>query len=101
MSTQHGMPSSKLVRVVMASSWQRIGPGASGNPVVTDPSLVWPGIENIGCLRATRAKGIKMPVRQARTTWTGGLQDGEGKVELLSSGLATFDVSFPHRAAAD
>jgi osmotically inducible protein OsmC len=40
-----------------------------------------------------------MPVRQARTTWTGGLQDGEGKVELLSSGLATFDVSFPHRAA--
>ena len=42
-----------------------------------------------------------MPTRKARTTWTGGLQDGSGKVELLSSGLATFDVSFPKRAADD
>jgi osmotically inducible protein OsmC len=42
-----------------------------------------------------------MPTRTARTTWTGGLQDGTGKVELLSSGLATFDVSFPKRAAEE
>jgi osmotically inducible protein OsmC len=42
-----------------------------------------------------------MPTRKARTTWTGGIQDGSGKVELLSSGLATFDVSFPKRAADD
>ncbi|MHB8380391.1 MAG: OsmC family peroxiredoxin [Acidimicrobiales bacterium] len=40
-----------------------------------------------------------MPTRKARTTWTGGLQDGSGKVELVSSGLATFDVSFPKRTA--
>ena len=42
-----------------------------------------------------------MPTRKARTTWTGGLQDGSGKVELVSSGLATFDVSFPKRAAEE
>jgi osmotically inducible protein OsmC len=40
-----------------------------------------------------------MPTRNARTTWTGGLQDGTGEVELVSSGLATFEVSFPKRAA--
>jgi osmotically inducible protein OsmC len=42
-----------------------------------------------------------MPTRKARTTWTGGLQDGSGVVELVSSGLATFDVSFPKRAAEE
>lgn len=42
-----------------------------------------------------------MPSRKARTTWTGGLQDGSGVVELLSSGLGTFSVSFPKRAADD
>lgn len=42
-----------------------------------------------------------MPTRKARTTWTGGLQDGSGEVELVSSGLATFDVSFPKRAAEE
>ncbi len=42
-----------------------------------------------------------MPTRKARTTWTGGIQDGSGRVELLSSGVGTFDVSFPKRAAED
>jgi osmotically inducible protein OsmC len=42
-----------------------------------------------------------MPTRTARTAWNGGLQDGAGQVELTSSGLATFDVSFPKRAADD
>lgn len=42
-----------------------------------------------------------MPTRKARTTWTGGLQDGAGRVELVSSGVATFDVSFPKRAAEE
>jgi len=42
-----------------------------------------------------------MPTRKARTTWTGGLQDGAGRVELVSSGVATFDVSFPKRSAED
>jgi osmotically inducible protein OsmC len=42
-----------------------------------------------------------MPTRKARSTWTGGLQDGTGKVELVSSGVATFDVSFPKRAAEE
>lgn len=40
-----------------------------------------------------------MPTRTARTGWTGTLQDGGGKVELTSSKLATFEVSFPRRAA--
>ena len=40
-----------------------------------------------------------MPTRTARTAWDGGLKEGSGQVELASSGLATFDVSFPKRAA--
>ena len=40
-----------------------------------------------------------MPTRTATTAWTGGLQDGSGKVELTSSGIGTYDVSFPKRAA--
>ena len=40
-----------------------------------------------------------MPTRTARTAWTGSLQEGSGQVELSSSELATFDVSFPKRAA--
>ncbi len=42
-----------------------------------------------------------MPTRTARTTWKGGLEDGSGRAELASSGAATFDVSFPKRAADD
>ncbi len=42
-----------------------------------------------------------MPTRSARTAWDGGLQDGSGQVELTSSGLGTFDVSFPQRASED
>lgn len=40
-----------------------------------------------------------MPTRSAHTTWSGGLQDGGGSVELASSGLGRYDVSFPKRAA--
>lgn len=40
-----------------------------------------------------------MPTRTAHTAWTGGLQDGSGTVELSSSKAASFDVSFPKRAA--
>jgi osmotically inducible protein OsmC len=42
-----------------------------------------------------------MPTRTARTAWTGTLQEGSGKVELTSSKLATYDVSFPNRTADD
>ena len=42
-----------------------------------------------------------MPTRTARTGWTGTLEQGVGKVELTSSKLATFEVSFPRRAAED
>lgn len=42
-----------------------------------------------------------MPTRTARTEWHGGLQDGSGKVTLASSGLGTFDMSFPTRSADD
>jgi lipoyl-dependent peroxiredoxin len=40
-----------------------------------------------------------MPTRSAHTTWTGGLQDGTGTVTLVSSGVGTYEVSFPKRAA--
>ncbi len=42
-----------------------------------------------------------MPVRTAHTAWTGTLQEGSGRVELVSSGVGTYDVSFPKRAADD
>lgn len=42
-----------------------------------------------------------MPIRSARTSWTGGLQDGAGHIDLSSSGAGTYDVSFPKRAADD
>lgn len=40
-----------------------------------------------------------MPMRTARTAWNGGLQDGSGQVELTSSKVGTYSVSFPKRAA--
>jgi osmotically inducible protein OsmC len=42
-----------------------------------------------------------MPTRTARVAWTGTLEEGSGKVELSSSNVGTFDVSFPRRAAED
>jgi len=42
-----------------------------------------------------------MPTRTARTAWTGTLEQGSGQVELTSSGVGTYDVSFPKRAADD
>src|SRR6266700_3887140 len=42
-----------------------------------------------------------MPTRTARTGWTGTLEQGVGKVELTSSKIGTYDVSFPKRAADD
>jgi lipoyl-dependent peroxiredoxin len=42
-----------------------------------------------------------MPTRTAITTWTGDLQHGGGQVDLHSSGVGKFDVSFPKRAADD
>jgi lipoyl-dependent peroxiredoxin len=40
-----------------------------------------------------------MPTRTARTAWQGSLQEGSGRVELASSGVGTYDVSFPKRAS--
>ncbi len=42
-----------------------------------------------------------MATRRARTTWSGGLQDGSGQVELASSHAGSYDVSFPKRTADD
>ncbi|GAA0951103.1 OsmC family peroxiredoxin [Kribbella koreensis] len=42
-----------------------------------------------------------MPTRTARTAWNGTLQDGSGQVELTSSKIGTYEVSFPKRAAED
>ena len=40
-----------------------------------------------------------MPTRTARTAWNGTLEQGSGQVELTSSKVGTFEVSFPKRAA--
>jgi len=42
-----------------------------------------------------------MPTRSSRTAWNGSLENGSGQVELSSSQLGTYDVSFPTRAADD
>lgn len=42
-----------------------------------------------------------MATRTARTAWTGTLADGSGEVTFASSGVGTFAVSFPKRAADD
>lgn len=42
-----------------------------------------------------------MPTRTARTAWNGTLNEGGGQVELSSSKVGTYDVSFPKRAADD
>ncbi|GGM13242.1 OsmC family peroxiredoxin [Nakamurella endophytica] len=42
-----------------------------------------------------------MATRIARTEWTGSLQEGSGRVTLSSSGVGSYDVSFPRRAADD
>jgi lipoyl-dependent peroxiredoxin len=42
-----------------------------------------------------------MPTRTARTDWTGTLEQGVGRVELTSSKIGTYEVSFPKRAAED
>lgn len=40
-----------------------------------------------------------MATRTARTAWNGTLMEGSGEVELSSSGVGTFHVSFPRRTA--
>jgi osmotically inducible protein OsmC len=42
-----------------------------------------------------------MPTRTARTAWTGTLEQGSGLVEMVSSKVGTYEVSFPRRAADD
>jgi osmotically inducible protein OsmC len=42
-----------------------------------------------------------MPTRTSRTGWTGTLEQGVGKVELTSSKIGTYEVSFPKRVADD
>ena len=42
-----------------------------------------------------------MPTRTARTAWNGTLEEGSGEVELSSSHIGTYTVSFPSRAADD
>jgi len=42
-----------------------------------------------------------MPTRTANIAWKGSLEKGSGRVELTSSRLGTYDVSFPKRTADD
>ncbi|RFU23160.1 OsmC family protein [Geodermatophilus marinus] len=42
-----------------------------------------------------------MPTRTARTAWNGTLMEGSGQVELSSSEVGTYEVSFPKRAAEE
>src|SRR3954468_15865202 len=56
---------------------------------------------DVARVSAHPTRGDRMPTRTARTAWTGTLQQGSGQVELTSSKIATYDVSFPKRAADD
>src|SRR5690348_17567299 len=40
-----------------------------------------------------------MPTRTATTTWNGDLQSGSGTVEMTSSKVGSYEVSFPARTA--
>jgi osmotically inducible protein OsmC len=40
-----------------------------------------------------------MPTRTARTVWNGSLEEGTGTVTLVSSGVGSYEVNFPKRAA--
>lgn len=42
-----------------------------------------------------------MPTRTARTAWNGTLEQGSGQVEMTSSRVGTYEVSFPKRAAEE
>lgn len=42
-----------------------------------------------------------MPTRSARTAWNGTLDKGSGQVELSSSKIGTYEVSFPTRSAEE
>lgn len=42
-----------------------------------------------------------MPTRTARTAWTGTLERGSGQIEMTSSRVGSYNVSFPKRAADD
>jgi osmotically inducible protein OsmC len=40
-----------------------------------------------------------MPTRTAKTAWIGALEDGTGTIEMTSSGVGRYEVSFPKRAS--
>ncbi len=42
-----------------------------------------------------------MPTRIARTAWNGTVLEGSGQVEMTSSGVGTYEVNFPKRAAEE
>jgi lipoyl-dependent peroxiredoxin len=42
-----------------------------------------------------------MPTRIAATAWTGTLQEGKGLVDMASSHVGRYEVSFPSRAAEE
>ena len=42
-----------------------------------------------------------MAIRTARTAWNGTLMEGNGQVELTSSGVGTFDTTFPKRTSEE
>ena len=50
---------------------------------------------------ALTPKEFRMAIRTARTAWNGGLMDGSGQVELSSSKIGTYDVSWPRRTSEE
>src|SRR5690606_22269667 len=91
---------------------RRLPPGgharltASRDAGLTHPAPAGPGAAGYGRPTGSfpdprRRRRSRMPTRIARTAWNGGLQDGQGQVELTSSKVGTYDVSFPRRAADD
>jgi osmotically inducible protein OsmC len=50
-------------------------------------------------LGATYKGGEMATTRKSSAVWNGSLMEGSGKVTLVSSGMGTFDVSWPARSA--
>ncbi len=46
-------------------------------------------------------KETHVATRTATTAWTGTLQEGSGRVALRSSGVGSYEVSFPRRTAEE
>ena len=64
-----------------------------------DRVLIGASFGAFGLIALTVERAAELATRTARTAWNGTLQEGSGQVELTSSKVGTYQVSFPKRIA--